>query len=86
MRAHCRAAAYARVAELADAYGSGPYGETRGGSSPLASTKPLLTCNGANTNATMPVWIGLVTSSLRLSFWLPTALSLARRAFFARLA
>ena len=29
----------ARVAELADAYGSGPYGETRGGSSPLASSK-----------------------------------------------
>jgi hypothetical protein len=29
------------VAELADAYGSGPYGETRGGSSPLASSKPL---------------------------------------------
>ena len=28
---------FARVAELADAYGSGPYGETRGGSSPLAS-------------------------------------------------
>ena len=26
------------MAELADAYGSGPYGETRGGSSPLAST------------------------------------------------
>jgi hypothetical protein len=26
------------VAELADAYGSGPYGETRGGSSPLASS------------------------------------------------
>ena len=39
MRAHCSAAAYARVAELADAYGSGPYGETRGGSSPLASSK-----------------------------------------------
>jgi hypothetical protein len=30
-------AVFARVAELADAYGSGPYGETRGGSSPLAS-------------------------------------------------
>jgi hypothetical protein len=29
---------FARVAELADAYGSGPYGETRGGSSPLASS------------------------------------------------
>jgi hypothetical protein len=28
----------ARVAELADAYGSGPYGATRGGSSPLASS------------------------------------------------
>ena len=38
MRAHCTAAAQARVAELADAYGSGPYGETRGGSSPLASS------------------------------------------------
>ena len=36
--AHCTAPAYARVAELADAYGSGPYGETRGGSSPLASS------------------------------------------------
>ena len=31
----------ARVAELADAYGSGPYGATRGGSSPLASTNSL---------------------------------------------
>lgn len=28
---------HAHVAELADAYGSGPYGETRGGSSPLVS-------------------------------------------------
>jgi hypothetical protein len=27
----------AHVAELADAYGSGPYGATRGGSSPLVS-------------------------------------------------
>jgi hypothetical protein len=34
--------AFARVAELADAYGSGPYGETRGGSSPLASSKANL--------------------------------------------
>src|SRR5438445_10049210 len=33
---------FARVAESADAYGSGPYGETRGGSSPLASK--LLAC------------------------------------------
>jgi hypothetical protein len=33
-----RAPGFARVAELADAYGSGPYGETRGGSSPLASS------------------------------------------------
>ena len=32
------ATGFARVAELADAYGSGPYGETRGGSSPLASS------------------------------------------------
>ena len=32
----------ARVAELADAYGSGPYGETRGGSSPLVSTNFLM--------------------------------------------
>ena len=29
---------FALVAELADAYGSGPYGATRGGSSPLVST------------------------------------------------
>jgi hypothetical protein len=29
----------AHVAELADAYGSGPYGATRGGSSPLVSIK-----------------------------------------------
>ena len=28
------------MAELADAYGSGPYGETRGGSSPLVSSSP----------------------------------------------
>src|SRR5207245_8369838 len=33
---------FARVAELADAYGSGPYGETRGGSSPLASNSAML--------------------------------------------
>ena len=33
-----RTTGFARVAELADAYGSGPYGETRGGSSPLASS------------------------------------------------
>ena len=33
-----RITGFARVAELADAYGSGPYGETRGGSSPLASS------------------------------------------------
>ena len=39
MHAHCwDAAVLARVAELADAYGSGPYGATRGGSSPLASS------------------------------------------------
>jgi hypothetical protein len=54
---HCRAAAYARVAELADAYGSGPYGETRGGSSPLASSNFPLTFNRINTNATVPVWL-----------------------------
>ena len=35
------------MAELADAYGSGPYGETRGGSSPLASSKLPSTFNGA---------------------------------------
>src|SRR5207342_637215 len=36
---HCKIPAFfARVAELADAYGSGPYGATRGGSSPLASS------------------------------------------------
>ncbi len=33
--------AKAHVAELADAYGSGPYGATRGGSSPLVSTISL---------------------------------------------
>src|SRR5205807_5548742 len=38
---HFKNAAAARVAELADAYGSGPYGETRGGSSPLASSACL---------------------------------------------
>ncbi len=31
----------AHVAELADAYGSGPYGATLGGSSPLVSTNFL---------------------------------------------
>ena len=30
------------MAELADAYGSGPYGATRGGSSPLVSTTLLM--------------------------------------------
>src|SRR5213595_2235564 len=34
----------ARVAESADAYGSGPYGATRGGSSPLASTPFFRSC------------------------------------------
>ena len=33
--------AHAHVAELADAYASGAYGETHGGSSPLVSTMPL---------------------------------------------
>ena len=37
MRILAAITAQARVAELADAYGSGPYGETLGGSSPLAS-------------------------------------------------
>ena len=35
-----RFVARAHVAELADAYGSGPYGATRGGSSPLVSISP----------------------------------------------
>jgi hypothetical protein len=38
-----REIAKAHVAELADAYGSGPYGETRGGSSPLVSTISVIT-------------------------------------------
>src|SRR6266403_412194 len=42
MNAHFTLVPLARVAESADAYGSGPYGETRGGSSPLASTKRLV--------------------------------------------
>src|ERR1700730_1281253 len=41
LRLACRAVSSelhnAHVAELADAYGSGPYGVTRGGSSPLVS-------------------------------------------------
>ena len=36
----------ALVAELADAYGSGPYGATRGGSSPLVSSLFLRECAG----------------------------------------
>src|ERR1700737_4776472 len=35
---HTSNLSFAHVAELADAYGSGPYGATRGGSSPLVST------------------------------------------------
>lgn len=50
MPAHCTLTAFARVAESADAYGSGPYGETRGGSSPLASIKrPVLLFNQEDT-------------------------------------
>jgi hypothetical protein len=41
MRIVGAAAVFARVAESADAYGSGPYGATRGGSSPLASSFAL---------------------------------------------
>ena len=48
MTTHCTLTAFARVAESADAYGSGPYGETRGGSSPLASIKSP-TCNQEDT-------------------------------------
>jgi hypothetical protein len=38
------------VAELADAYGSGPYGETRGGSSPLASSGWIFSASSGREN------------------------------------
>src|SRR6266699_3756380 len=79
---------FARVAELADAYGSGPYGETRGGSSPLASTKPRPPNRPSARGKTENVQCqldGLITS-LRLSFLPPSEPSLTGRAFFARLA
>src|SRR5438067_8020047 len=40
-----RACSIAHVAELADAYGSGPYGATRGGSSPLVSRTRFAVAN-----------------------------------------
>src|SRR4030095_13655783 len=48
---HCvRSRFFARVAELADAYGSGPYGATRGGSSPLASSSSCRTTDPRSTS------------------------------------
>src|SRR5438876_11956237 len=47
---------FARVAELADAYGSGPYGETRGGSSPLVSTIWNKHCSCADDLSNLVVW------------------------------
>lgn len=48
----------AHVAELADAYGSGPYGATRGGSSPLVST----TLGSIFVVVPLPLlWVGLGT-------------------------
>jgi hypothetical protein len=65
------------VAELADAYGSGPYGETRGGSSPLASN--VLVCQGpylkAKTIGKLPISVVLI-DYLRAVF-----LRAAQRAF-----
>ena len=49
---------FARVAELADAYGSGPYGETRGGSSPLASSPKLPSGLNPNKNYRQAADIG----------------------------
>ena len=43
------------MAELADAYGSGPYGETRGGSSPLASSDIPLVKSKAIAEACVPI-------------------------------
>jgi hypothetical protein len=58
------------VAELADAYGSGPYGETRGGSSPLASSawvfpKPILF--ESENYRKLPIWFVLI-DYLRAAF------------------
>ena len=79
---------YARVAELADAYGSGPYGETRGGSSPLASNglgflHTDLHQEQNNRNARHAGSDRKITSP-HLSFLPPSELSLAGKAVFAR--
>src|SRR3954453_19611115 len=45
----------AHVAELADAYGSGPYGATRGGSSPLVSNFLASSCPFAEYLSTLKI-------------------------------
>jgi hypothetical protein len=64
------------VAELADAYGSGPYGETRGGSSPLASS--VLVSQGPYLKAKI---IGKPISVVLIDYLRAVFLRAAQRAF-----
>ena len=74
---HCNApGCFARVAELADAYGSGPYGATRGGSSPLASTNSRLTTSVRYTST------GSVLIATAVAYFPPFLLA-AQRAFIS---
>ena len=65
------------MAELADAYGSGPYGATRGGSSPLASSYFL--------RLTEPsIYLHLTNAGADRSYFFPPAFLLAaQRAFIS---
>src|ERR1044072_1718257 len=77
---------YARVAELADAYGSGPYGETRGGSSPLASSVCISSTLFGRENHRQVADSGCIdiTCALQLSVALPSEPSSIAKAFFVR--
>ena len=75
---HCKIpAVFARVAELADAYGSGPYGATRGGSSPLASSYSRRTGDVLHPTSTCPMLV--VTA---VAYFEPFLLA-AQRAFIS---
>ena len=65
------------MAELADAYGSGPYGATRGGSSPLASS---YSCRAVDSQIYRngPMLVGTAVAYFELAFLLA-----AQRAFIS---
>src|SRR5436305_2639152 len=81
---HCKTRLFARVAELADAYGSGPYGATRGGSSPLASSYRFVQPTVGSTSSCSMLVATVVAISSRLSFCRPSALSLVLKVSFGR--